>query len=109
MKFVIAIPVAFWVAATPYAAQASKLSPAATDFAQSCLKQGAVADYLMRAWSEEPVSSDELGNGYRTLLFKSRRGSWTLVEYRPNGNACIQASGLRLGSDTAADETRPAG
>ena len=109
MKFAIAILAAFWVAATAFAAQASQLSPAAMDFAQRCLKQGAVADYLMRAWSEEPVSSDELGNGYRTLLFKSRRGSWTLVEYRPNGNACIQASGLRLGSDTAADDTRPAG
>ena len=109
MKFVIAIPVAFWVAATSYAAQASKLSPAATDFAQRCLKQGAVADYLMRAWSDEPVSSGELGNGNRTVLFKSRRGSWTLVEYRPKGNACIQASGPHLGSDTAADEWRPAG
>ena len=109
MKSAMAILAAFWVAATAFAAQASQLSPAAIYFAQRCLKQGAVADYLMRAWSEEPVSSDELGNGYRTLLFKSRRGSWTLVEYRPNGNACIQASGLRLGSDTAADETRPPG
>ncbi len=108
MKFAIAIPAAFWVAANAFAAQASQLSPEATDIEQRCLKQGAVAEYLMRAWNEEPVSSGELGNGNRTVLFKSRRGSWTLVEYRPNGNACIQASGPRLSSDASTDMTRPA-
>jgi hypothetical protein len=57
VKFAIAIPAAFWVAATAFNAQASLLSLTATDFAQRCLKQGAVADYLMRAWCEEPVSN----------------------------------------------------
>jgi len=67
------------------AREANQSSPEDGSFKQHYLKQSAVAGHLIRAWNEEPVSSGELDNGNCTMLLKTRRGSWNLVEYRPNG------------------------
>lgn len=64
-----------------------------------CLPKVEMAAYLDRAWNEIPVVLAELANGNGSILYASRRGSWTLVENRADGRACVQASGTHLRMD----------
>ena len=68
------------------------------DDAYRCLGKDSMADYLKRAWDEVPVIRAKLDNGHKTHLYVSHRGSWTLVEYRVDGKACVKASGDQLTS-----------
>jgi hypothetical protein len=64
--------------------------------ANRCLPKSEMIDYLKRAWSEVPVAEGALSNGNPTTLYLSRRGTWTLVEKRQDGKACVEASGSNM-------------
>jgi hypothetical protein len=64
--------------------------------AARCLPGLAMADYLKRAWNEVPVPQGDLRNSNATTLFLSKQGSWTLIERRTDGQACVEASGTKL-------------
>ncbi len=67
--------------------------------AMRCLPDAKMTSYLDQAWAELPVALGDLDNGNPTTLFLSHRGSWTLVEHRRDGLACIEASGTRMTID----------
>ena len=60
---------------------------------QDCMDRGALEVYLDQAFAESRVATGELENGNEVDLYTSRRGSWTLVERRAGGLACVHASG----------------
>ncbi len=70
----------------------SKLEADAT----RCLQDIEIAEYLKQAWSEVPVALGNLDNGNQTTLYLSRQGTWTLVEHRNDGRACIEAHGSNM-------------
>ena len=69
---------------------------AAPGISQSCLARAALTSYLERAFGEARVAVGELDNGHRVEIFASRQGSWTLVEFMPDGQGCINAHGTRM-------------
>lgn len=66
----------------------------------SCLARDTLNNYLDRAYGEGRIAQAELDNGRRVELFLSRRGTWTLVEFMPNGLGCVHAHGQSLKVDT---------
>ncbi len=64
----------------------------ATSFEARCLPEDQMASYLRDAWGEEPVISGAPDKSDRLVVYASVRGSWTLVEYRKDGLACVNSS-----------------
>ncbi len=87
---------------------AASAQATAQEMPQECLGQDDLATYLDRAFNETRVAVAEAENGNRVELFSSRRGSWTLVELRPDGLGCIQAHGKRMRVERSNVEKRPA-
>jgi hypothetical protein len=81
---------------------------AAQDMPTECLGHGDLRSYLDRAFAETRVAVAEAENGNRVELFASRRGSWTLVELKPDGQSCIQAHGKRMRVERSNVTKRPA-
>ena len=94
------------LAIAPSAAAAAQAT--APEMPQECLGHDDLAPYLDRAFSETRVAVAEAENGNRVELFASRRGSWTLVEIRPDGLDCILAHGKRMRVERSNVEKRPA-
>ncbi len=78
------------------AAAAATERPSLQDDSYRCLMDGQMTSYLRQAWQEQPKAVGDLSQGNRTTLFVSRAGSWTLVEHRNDGRACVLASGSRI-------------
>ncbi len=71
-----------------------------------CLPRQELNSYLGRAWNESRQLSGDLENGNPMAIYVSRRGSWTLVEFRPDGQACVHASGSRMSPHLARETKR---
>lgn len=65
---------------------------AATSIEARCLPEDQMASYLRNAWGEEPVISRAPNKSDPLVVYASVRGSWTLVEYRKDGLACVNSS-----------------
>lgn len=71
-----------------------------------CLPRPELNSYLGRAWNESRHLSGDLENSNPMSIYVSRRGSWTLVEFRPDGQACVHASGSRMSPHLARETKR---
>ncbi len=87
---------------------AASAQAVAHEMRQECLEHGDLVTYLDRAFNESRVAVAEAENGNRVEIFASRRGSWTLVEIRPDGQGCIQAHGKRMRVERSNVSKRPA-
>src|SRR5688572_12571596 len=65
--------------------------PAAAD--EDCMDAAALQAYLKDAYTEGTLATADKDDGGRVRLFASRSGTWTLVELKEDGDACIIASG----------------
>jgi hypothetical protein len=86
----------FLVSLDASANQLEKLAKTLQEQARNCVKQSAIDHYLERAWQELPVARGRLDNGNESTFYSSRSGTWTLIEHRINGLACVIASGKQF-------------
>ena len=67
--------------------------PMAALASPDCLDANALETYLRDAYQEKVVAMGDQATGHRTFLYTSEAGSWTFVELRADGQACVTASG----------------
>jgi hypothetical protein len=79
---------------------ASAMDDAAGFSGENCLAHDELVTYLASAHEEVRTASGEMANGNAMEMFSSGHGSWTLVEIRDDGFACIHASGAALKQET---------
>lgn len=63
---------------------------------ENCMAQEALQQYLGRAFSEGRIASAWSESGNRIELFAAGSGTWTLVEFNPDGGGCLRAHGTGL-------------
>lgn len=65
-----------------------------------CLEAATLEDYLRAAYQEQVSAMGDHDNGHRMFLYTSSGGTWTLVELRNDGVACVAASGTGWHAET---------
>ncbi len=63
---------------------------------ENCMVARSLEQYLHRAFSEGRVASAWSDTGNRVELFAAGSGTWTLIEFNPEGGGCIRAHGTGL-------------
>lgn len=66
---------------------------------ENCMAAQALESFLKRAFSEGRIASAWSDSGNRVELFAGPSGTWTLIEFAPEGGGgCVRAhgSGLRI-------------
>ena len=60
----------------------------------ACDSRKNVVKELAEKYKEQPVHRGIDANGHMLEIFVSKDGTWTAVTTRPNGMACLNASGV---------------
>jgi hypothetical protein len=73
-----------------------------------CAKHNQMVGLLSKKYSESPVAMGTVNDDRFMQLFVSRKGSWTILVTKTDGEACIIAAGQNWEKVPALAEAKPA-
>jgi hypothetical protein len=94
--------------AAAVAAFACLATTSAHALAIQCAKHSQMVGLLSKKYSEAPVAMGTVNEDRFMQLFVSRKGSWTILVTKTNGESCIVAAGQNWEKLPALAEAGPA-